>query len=147
MAALVAGVIALCPALDADAVKEIIDSALTDVQINAWINIAYYTTLPLSGNLNECGGDAMLCEIIKVLTAHFMTISEGQAKSESVAGEWSITYRGQDGLGLDASTYGQQVKAMDCSGLLAELGMKIATLDVATTALTEDITLPEDDNG
>jgi len=146
MAALAAGVVALCPDLDADAVKEIIDTALTDAQINNFINAAYYTTIPLTGKLDECGGNAMLCEIIKWLAAHFITISEGQAKSESVAGEWSITYRGGDGLGLDASLYGQQVKAMDCSGLLAELGMKVATLEIATTAQTEDIDLPEDDD-
>lgn len=145
MAALVAGAIALCPLLDADAVREIIDTALADAQINNYINAAYYATIPLTGELDECGGTAAHCEIIKWLAAHLMSVREGQAKSESVAGEWSISYRGADGLGLDASLYGQQAKMLDCSGILAESGLKVATLDVASVGQTEDVTLPEDD--
>lgn len=144
MAALVAGVMALCPDLGADAVKEIVDSALTDAQINNFVNAAYYMTLSLSGKLDECGGDAMRCEIIKWLAAHLMTVNEGQIKSQSVASEWTVSFRGQDGKGLEASTYGQQVLAMDCSGILAEAGLRVATLDIATTAQTEGITLPEE---
>ena len=132
MAALDAGVVALCSGVDADGVREIIDTDLTDLQINNFINIAYYIAIPLTGLLGECGGGSMHCEIIKVLAAHFITLRERQAKSESVAGEWSISYLGRDGLGLDASLYGQNAKSMDCSGTLAKLGMKRATMAAIT---------------
>ena len=56
MATLDADLVALCADLDADAVKEIIETDLTDAQINAFLNTAYYITRPLSGNLDGCGG-------------------------------------------------------------------------------------------
>lgn len=132
MAALDAGVVALCPDVNADGVKEIIDTDLTDAQINNFINIAYYVSLPLSDALGACGGAAMQCEIIKVLAAHFITLRERQIKSQSVAGEWSVTYLGNADLGLKASLYGQNAIDMDCSGTLAKLGLKKATIEAIT---------------
>jgi len=128
MADLLTGVTTLCATLDADAVREIIETDLTDAQINAFINIAYNVARVISGELGSCGGSAMECDIIKLLAAHFITLREGSPKSESVAGEWSISYRGQDGLGLNASLYGQNALSLDCSGKLAKLGMKRATM-------------------
>lgn len=130
MAAIVAGLAALCPALDADAVREIIDTDLTDAQINNMLNMAYYITLPLAGHLGSCGGNDMLCEIIKWLAAHGIKVQERTAKSESVGGEWSISYAIKEGEGLKSSLYGQQALAMDCSGILAKLGMKQASIRV-----------------
>jgi len=128
MADLLAGVTSVCASLDADSIREIIETDLTDAQINAFINIAYNVTRLISGKLGSCGGSSMECTIMELLAAHFITLREGSAKSESVGGEWSISYRGSDGLGLDASLYGQNAKAIDCSGKLAKLGLKKATL-------------------
>lgn len=132
MAALDAAVVALCPALDADAVKEIIETDLTDAQINAFINIAYYVSIPLTGELGLCGGGSMHCAIIQMLAAHFITLRERQVKSENVAGEWSVSFLGKDGLGLEASLYGQNAISLDCSGILAKLGLKRATMRAIT---------------
>lgn len=144
MAALEAGVVAACPTLDASSVKEIIDTAKTDAEINNFINMAYFVSLPLSGALGACGGASALCQVRQVLAAHFLTMWERQVKSQSVAGEWSVTFLGRDGLGLDASLYGQQAKILDCSGLLAKTGMKQVLLQTASYKLLEGVTLPED---
>lgn len=130
MATLDANLTALCADLDATALKEIIDTDMTDAQIHNFLNAAYYASVPLTGNLGQCGGASAQCVIIKFLAAHFMTTYEGQAKSESVGGEWSITYRGSDGTGLNSSLYGQAALDLDCSGKLAKLGMKQATIAV-----------------
>ena len=130
MASIDTALAAVCPLLDADAVKEIIDTDLTDARINRFINAAYYTAKPISGNLTDCGGSSMFCEIVVWLAAHFITAYERQSKSESVSGEWSVSYMGKEGMGLEASLYGQQVLAMDCSGILSKVGMKRATFDV-----------------
>ncbi len=145
MASLVSGVTTACPNLDADSVKEIIDSDKTDAQINNFINMAYYATIPIADKLDDCGGSDALCQIMQVLAAHFLTMWERQAKSESVAGEWSITYLGRDGLGLDASLYGQQARVLDCSGTLAKLGLKGVLMQVANYKQLEDVTLTEED--
>ena len=128
MADLLAGVTTTCSTLDADSVREIISTDLTDAQINHAINTAYNITRLVSGALAKCGGSSMECTIMELLAAHFITLREGSAKSESVGGEWSITYRGSDGLGLDASLYGQNAKMIDCSGKLAKLGLRRAGL-------------------
>lgn len=115
---------------DADEVRDIIDTDLEDSQINAFINMAYFLTRVIAGKLTDCGGSDAECEIQKLLAAHFITIRERQTKNESIGGEWSVGYMGQDGLGLDASLYGQQAQAMDCSGELARAGLKRPRLEV-----------------
>lgn len=142
MATIVAEALALCPDIDANAVKEIISTDLTDAEINNFINMAYYVVIPLTGELGDCGGLGAQCEIMKVLAAHFITMYERQIKQESVAGEWSVTYLGKGELGLDASLYGQQAKVLDCSGTLAKAGMLGVMFQVADYEQLGD--LPED---
>jgi len=136
MATLNSGV---CASVTPDAVKEIIDSDLADARINAFINLAYFATVPLTNLLDDCGGADALCEIQLWLAAHFLTVYERQTKSESVGGEWSVTYLGQDGLGLEASLYGQQALALDCSGELAKYGLKRATFQTVDYETIEDL--------
>lgn len=139
MATLNSNLTALCADLDADAVGEIIDTDLTDAQINAFLNMAYYLSRPVSNQLDGCGGSDAECEIIKLLAAHLITIRERQVKRESIGGEWTVEYFGQVGLGLEASLYGQQALAMDCSGELAKAGMKRASITVRSYRDLEDI--------
>lgn len=120
-------------------VKEIIETALTTSQINSFINIAYAVTRPVAGNLGDCGGSDTLVQILLLLAAHFITLRERMLKSESIGGEWSASFMGQDGLGLNASLYGQQALALDCSGTLAKAGMKKATFQVADYAQLADL--------
>lgn len=129
----------VCASVTPDAVKEIINSDLTDARINAFINLAYYATIPLADKLDDCGSADALCEIQLWLAAHFLTVYERQTKSESVGGEWSVTYLGQDGMGLEASLYGQQALALDCSGTLAKAGLKRAVMQVVDYETIEDI--------
>ena len=110
--------------VDADAVKEIIDTDLTETQINNFINMAYYRSLPLAGNLGDCGGDDMLGEIQKNLAAHFITMREPETQSERMADGASVTFAGQYGMGLKRTRYGQTALDLDCSGKLASSGLK-----------------------
>lgn len=117
--------------IDADDVKEVIDTDLTNSAINRFINQAYVTTIPLSGRLGSCGGSTAHAEIQCQLAAHFIAMSrERQTVSESVGGEVSVKFAGQTGKGLEATTYGQNALALDCSGTLAALGRKRATFRV-----------------
>jgi len=124
-------------------VKEIIDTDLSDAVINNFINMAYVRTIALDGELGNCGGDAALLEIQKLLAAHFLTMYERQPKSEKIA-EASVTWMGQDGEGLKASLYGQQALALDCSGILARAGLKRATFQVWSY---KDISYDADEEG
>ena len=129
----------VCTSVTPDAVREIIDTDLTDARLNAFINFAYFATVPLAGLLDDCGGADALCEIQLLLAAHFLTIYERQTKSESIGGEWSVSYLGKDGLGFEASLYGQQALMLDCSGTLARAGLMRAVFQVVDYETIEDI--------
>jgi len=120
--------------IDLEDLKEYLDTDLTDPQLASCINMAYAATRLLTGRLNECGGNTTLAEIQKLLAAHFVTLQEPVIVSESIAGEASVTYSRQTGAnlgaGLGSTPYGQSALALDCSGTLAQAGLKRATFKV-----------------
>ena len=121
------------PHLTALALKEIIDTDMDDEDLINFLNMAYYATRPLAGELGQCGGKSAEGAIIKVLAAHYLTMYDQQPLRVS-SGEWSVTYRGGGGQGLAASTYGQQAMSLDCSGKLSEkaAGLRAAKLTTIT---------------
>ena len=134
MATLDNGLATRFPDLDADALKEIIDTEKPDTELHNYLNMAYFTSLPLMGKLAACGGAKQEEMIVKVLAAHFLTMEEQQPSSEQ-SGEYMVKYRGNfTGWGLQTSTYGNQALAMDCSGYLAEIaeGYKDARMSITT---------------
>ena len=119
--------------ITADGLKEIIDSDLTDSRLNNFINMAVIVMAPLTAaSLSGCGGSDALTQIQLLLAAHFLTLYERTTKSESIGGEWSVTYAIQDGPGFNASLYGQQALALDCSGTLGKLGLRRASFAVTS---------------
>ena len=132
--------------IDADSVQEIIDTDLSDTRIHNFINMAVIVATPLAGNLGACGGTDALTQIQLLLAAHFLTLYERTTKSESVGGEYSVTYAMKEGMALEASLYGQQVIALDCSGYLAKVPLKRATIEVTSYyQIAESTRLFDDD--
>lgn len=120
--------------IDVNDVKDVISTDLTDEQLAVCVNMAYAATVLLTGRLNECGGNATLAEIQKLLAAHFVTLQEPTIVSESIAGEAAVTYSRQTGAnlggGLASTPYGQAAIALDCSGTLAQAGLKRASFKI-----------------
>lgn len=145
MASLTSDLVTRFPSLSASDVSEIVDTDLTDAQINAFLNMAYFRTRPIAGGLSACGGKDAEEAIIKLLAAHFTKVNEGDPYDEWVGVEWRVRYRGtRDGEGLKATIYGQQAVAMDCSGKLASAGMKRASIYIADTDRAEEHDIVED---
>lgn len=126
--------------IDADDLLEILDSDLTEARLNNFINMAYIMTLRLAGKLADCGGDDALREIQNLLAAHYASLYERTTKSESIGGEWSVTYAFEEGVGLMATPFGQQAVALDCSGTLAKAGLKRARFRVTSYYQIQDST-------
>ncbi len=117
--------------IDADDVREVISTGLSDAVINRFINQGYYMTIPIASLLGDCGGAGALAEIQAMLAAHLISSSrERQAKSESIEGGASIAYASTTGVGLNGTSYGQAAIDMDCSGILAKAGLKRASIHV-----------------
>lgn len=74
-----------------------------------------------------------LKEIERWLSAHFVAIQDQREKRVDT-GEGKVEYWGKVGLGLDFTSYGQQVKVLDTTGKMADLGKKqgsMFTIDFA----------------
>lgn len=108
-------------------VSEVIETTLTEAQVNAFINAAsrVVTTVLAASGLAA----ASLEDIEMFLAAHLLSMRDQRAAAETI-GDYQITYQGTSGLGLDATLYGQQVKLLDTTGLLANLGQRAASLTV-----------------
>jgi hypothetical protein len=105
-------------------VSEIIQTTLTEAQVNAFINSA---SRLVSATLATAGLASDVLEDIEMwLAAHLLSTRDMRAQQEAL-GSYSVTYQGQTGLGLDATFYGQQVKLLDTSGLLANVGKQAAS--------------------
>jgi len=104
---------------------DIISTTLTEEQINAFINTAHHV---VDANLSATGLDGdLLTDIELWLSAHFLAVRDQRASEERFT-DYSVKYQGQSGLGLQSTTYGQQVLALDFTGTLAAMGQKKATL-------------------
>lgn len=105
-------------------VSEIIQTSLTEAQVNAFINSASRLVTTV---LADAGLASDVLEDIEMwLAAHLLSTRDQRAQNESL-GSYSVTYQGSTGLGLDATFYGQQVKLLDTSGLLANVGKQAAS--------------------
>ncbi len=110
----------------ASEVKVIIDTSLSDGDVDSFINSANIMVNNILGDedLNE----DLLTEIEKWYTAHLIAVSrDRQAQSETVDNA-SIRYAGQYGTNLNMTSYGQTVKQLDTSGRMAKVGEKQAGL-------------------
>lgn len=110
-------------------VRDIIDTSLTDAQVQAFIDAAHVTVdnYLLSAGLSS----ATLKEIEKWLSAHFIAQSDRREFEVEIANARSrFENTSSVGLGLDSSRYGMQVKILDPSGILASAGKPKARFKV-----------------
>jgi hypothetical protein len=123
--------------VNADEIKEILETELSDPTIEAFIGAA---NLIVTQNLGSSGlSTALLKEIERWLSAHLIASSrERQVKSEA-AGLAKVDYDSKVGLGLDGTTYGQQVKLLDPTGLLTSIGKRNASVFAIPSFTDEDV--------
>lgn len=87
------------------------------VSANALINEALGT-----------GTTSILFEIERWLTAHMVTISRERQEKKAEAGGAKVEYSEIFGKGLNSTTFGQMVVALDTTGKMASLMLKNATI-------------------
>ena len=104
-------------------VKEILDTDISDT--TPFITAANLIVTNTLGS--ESMSTSLLKEIERWLTAHLASMRDQRIKSERF-GDAEATYQGITGMGLDFSSYGQQVKLLDTSGKLALIGYRPAEI-------------------
>ena len=111
----------------ATAVKQILETDLTDTELEAFISGATEVVTEVIGSDTSLSGD-LKTEIERWLTAHMIASTREQQLSEAEAGPASAKFQGKTGLGLDSTMYGQTVKMLDATGKFAALGGKMASM-------------------
>ena len=99
-------------------VKEVIDTALNDEQVKPFLILANILITDIL--LDEGYSIDLLKEIEKWLAAHFVAIRDPQVTKEKI-GDVDAVYQGKTGLGLNHTSYGQQVVLLEHHGKLAEI--------------------------
>jgi hypothetical protein len=101
-------------------VKEIIKTSLTDSEVEPFITSANQLVTEKLADSDH--SDDRLKEIERWLSAHFVAIRDPRMRSQSV-GEARDQYHVPNlGKGLDSTVYGLQVKLLDTTGTLYNLG-------------------------
>lgn len=116
--------------VDADDVRlimrDVTEAAFPDATVTAYIDAANAT---VNENLSGEGlSAALLIQIEKWLSAHYMAIARVRTSKKEKGGTAEIGYIDYYGKGLDLSEYGQTVQALDSTGILASLGGKSASV-------------------
>jgi hypothetical protein len=87
---------------------------------------------------DACLDEPMKKEIERWLAAHFVTISDGVVQRDKI-GDAEVWYNVANlGQGLKHTRFGQQAILLDCSGLLARMGVRGAAK--IETIVIEDYT-------
>lgn len=114
-------------------VKEMIETTLTGVELNVFINFGHRLTERVNtadtGNLLS-DDDLLLLETL--LSAHYCAVMRSPlAQSQSVGNEWRVTYQmAGAGEGLHGSSYGQQAMALDPTGTLQNANKPKAKISI-----------------
>jgi hypothetical protein len=109
------------------AVRNIIETTLTDAEINAYItgaSILIDETLVVHGVANG------LLEVIETwLTAHMIASTRERQTKKEEAGSAKVEYAGDFEMGLASTSYGQMVITLDPTGTLGgKKGIKFSAI-------------------
>lgn len=101
-------------------------NSMSDEELERFLSIAYLM-MNQTFDGSEGYSDTVLAEMECWLAAHLLSNSRlRQAVSEKV-GDVTISY-GSLGEGLDSTSYGRVVKAMDVSGKLSKTGKRVVNI-------------------
>jgi hypothetical protein len=112
----------------ASAVKEVIETELTDAEVNACINTANVLIQGRSRMLTELSDDT-LTQIELWLAAHFVSVRDPRVAQETVD-DTTIRYELPKAGSLTESTYGQVAVALDTTLSLVGSTVRRAVIEV-----------------
>jgi hypothetical protein len=116
---------------------------VTDAEVKTIFDTSIDTTpfittanLIVTENLGEASlSDDRLKQIELYLSAHLACLRDPRVSQEKI-GDASNTHEGKTGMGLDRTSYGQMVRMLDSTGLLADSELKTASIQTIRADLT-----------
>ena len=117
-------------------IQKVLNTSVTDATIFIEMANSLVDQVVVPADTTGSLDDTRLTHIETWLAAHFITVFEPTAKSES-AGPVSATYHGKSGYMLHSSIHGQTAILLDTTGALAQLHNDATDPD--TTAKTPTI--------
>jgi len=107
---------------DIDSVKVVIDTALEDSDITAFIGMANTIVTARLGDSDLT--DAILKDIETWLTAHLISVSRERFTTQEEIGDAKVTFAGKFGEEMHSTSYGQMVIMLDSTGSFEEKQLK-----------------------
>ena len=110
-------------------VKAIMDTAVEVDDITPFLTGA---NLLVTEKLTSSGlEDELLAEIERWLAAQMVSLSpKSRQVSREKIGDVDVSYSGQFGKGLESTSYGQMVLALDTTGIMKDVGKRQARINV-----------------
>lgn len=102
-----------------DAVKKILDTALTASEIDWAVNDAHVFLEDVLAN--EGYSDERREVIERWYAAHLVATGRDPRVKSMRTGEGNVTFHGESGMGLSSTPYGQQVLRFESNGVLAAM--------------------------
>ena len=111
-----------------DTVRLILETDLTDPQLQAFIDAAAVIITSSGMDDADCHTDASITQVHIWLSAHLAYARAGAISSEKI-GDAAETKRNPGVLltGIESTYYGQSALNLDCSGILATTGKEAVT--------------------
>lgn len=110
-------------AVDRDDVRLVIDTSLTDDQVDRMLITAENIITTHIDPLSSPDVTVTVRSDIKVwLAAHFCAVRDRRVREDSADGVRTV-FEGKVDLGLDSTIYGQQARMVDPTGMLGKVGM------------------------
>lgn len=106
----------------------IMDTSLTETQMQPFVDLA--NSMVNEHLLGEGVATATLGKIELQLSAHYAAAFKDRIAESQKIGDASIKFIGKFDMGLDLTPYGQMAKSLDPTGILAELDLGAAEIEV-----------------
>jgi hypothetical protein len=107
-------------------VKLIMDGCSTDSSsMQAFIEAG---TLVINSVFGSADNSDLTKEIEKWFVAHMVASTVYRTTADEKLGDAAVTYTGKWGMNLDSTPYGQMVKVLDPTGLMANIGKSAASI-------------------
>jgi len=101
---------------------------LTDAQLQCVIDDALCWVESLPTSISDSCGECVADRVAKYLAAHLASVGGDRQQIETQTLDARDKYSDSFKAGLDASTYGQQAKRMDCTNQLSNEDIKAEML-------------------
>ena len=109
-------------------VEELMQETLDDSYVDSILTTVDLVLTKIFENYSGDLSNSLLTEFQKYYAAHLIASTTKRMGAEENVGDAAIKYMGSFSTGLDSTPYGQMLKLLDVTGMLAKSGKTAASI-------------------